>query len=125
MTSTFQQSGYALELTTARSMSAVFAEAELLRQRCQWIFLGATLAGALLILLFSWLLTRPIKRLERSSRAFAGGRLQCPASGELPDEIGDLTRSYNQMADTIEDKINALELAVRQREDLWPISPTS
>ena len=33
------------------------------------------------------------------------------------DEIGDLTRSYNQMADTIEDKINALELAVRQRED--------
>ena len=26
-----------------------------LRQRCQWIFLGATLAGALLILLFSWL----------------------------------------------------------------------
>ena len=47
MTSTFQQSGYALELTTARSMSAVFTEAELLRQRCQWIFLGATLAGAL------------------------------------------------------------------------------
>lgn len=117
MTSTFQQSGYALELTTARSMSAVFAEAELLRQRCQWIFLGATLAGALLILLFSWLLTRPIKRLERSSRAFAGGDYNARLPVRSRDEIGDLTRSYNQMADTIEDKINALELAVRQRED--------
>ena len=40
MTSTFQQSGYALELTTARSMSAVFTEAELLRQRSYGVSLA-------------------------------------------------------------------------------------
>lgn len=117
MTSSFQQSGYTLKLTTVRNVSAVFREAEQLRQRCQLIFSAAALAGALLILLFSWLLTRPIKRLERASRAFAGGDYSARLPVRSRDEIGDLTRSYNQMADTIEDKINALELAVRQRED--------
>ena len=117
MTSSFQQSGYTLNLTTVRNVTAVFSEAEQLRQRCQLIFSVATLAGALLILLFSWLLTRPIKRLERASRAFAGGDYSSRIPVRTRDEIGDLTESYNQMADTIEDKINALELAVRQRED--------
>ena len=117
VTSAFSQSGYSLELTTVENMSGVFAEAEQLQHRCQQVFLLASLAGSLLMLLLSWLLTRPIKRLERASRAFARGDYRRRLKARSRDEIGDLTRTYNWMADTIEDKIGELELTVRQRED--------
>lgn len=117
VTSAFSQSGYSLELTTVENMSGVFAEAEQLQRRCQLVFLAASLAGSLLMLLLSWLLTRPIKRLERASRAFARGEYRRRLKTRSRDEIGDLTRTYNWMADTIEGKIEELELAVRQRED--------
>ena len=117
VTSTFHQSGYGLELTTAENVSGVFAEAQQLRHRCELVFLLAILAGSLAILLFSWLLTRPIHRLERASRAFAEGNYRRRIKTRSRDEVGDLTRSFNRMADTIQDKIGALELAVRQRED--------
>ena len=71
--SVFDQNGYTLELTTVQDVSGVFSEADQLRQRCQTVFLAATLAGSLLMLLLSWLLTRPIQRLERASQAFARG----------------------------------------------------
>ena len=117
VTSTFNQSGYGLELTTVENVSGVFAEAQQLRHRCELVFLLAILVGSLLMLLFSWLLTRPIQRLERASRAFARGNYRRRLETRSRDEIGDLTRSYNRMADTIQDKIGELELAVRQRED--------
>lgn len=117
LTSTFSQSGQNLDLTTVRDVSQVFLEADQLRNQCQRIFLIATLAGSMLTLLLSWLLTRPIKRLEKASRAFAQGDYSRRLETHSRDEIGDLTRTYNWMADTIEDKIGALELTVRQRED--------
>lgn len=117
MTSAFSQSGVDLALTTVRDVSQVFREADQLRNQCQRIFLIATLAGSLLMLVLSWLLTRPIKRLDKASRAFAQGDYSERLKTRSRDEIGDLTRTYNWMADTIEDKIDALELAVRQRED--------
>lgn len=52
-----------------------------------------------------------------ASRAFAAGNYHRRIKTQARDEIGDLTRSFNQMADTIQDKIGELELAVRQRED--------
>lgn len=117
VTSLFHQSGYALELTTVENVSGVFVEADQLQRQCQLVFLLAILAGSLLMLLFSWLLTRPIQRLERASRAFAQGNYHRRIKTRARDEIGDLTRSFNRMADTIQDKIGELELTVRQRED--------
>jgi signal transduction histidine kinase len=75
------------------------------------------MAGSLAMLVLAWLLTQPIKRLDRASRAFAEGNYDKRLATRSRDEIGDLTRTYNWMADNIEDKIEALELAVRQRED--------
>jgi signal transduction histidine kinase len=115
--SCFSQSGYALRLTTTQDISYVFQESQDLEQRCAKIFLLAAGAGALLTLLLSWLLTRPIKRLEETSQAFAQGDYDARLAPTSHDEIGDLTRTFNQMADTIGEKIAALELAIEQRED--------
>jgi signal transduction histidine kinase len=115
--SCFSQSGYLLRLTTTQDISYVFQESRDLEQRCAKIFLLAAGAGALLTLLLSWLLTRPIKRLEETSQAFAQGNYDARLAPTSHDEIGDLTRTFDRMADTIQEKITALELAVEQRED--------
>jgi signal transduction histidine kinase len=115
--STFEQSGYQLQLTTTQDISSVFEEYETLERSCARVFLLATVAGSMVALLLSWLLTRPIKRLEDTSKSFAQGNYNARLSPTSRDEIGDLTRTYNQMADTIQEKIADLELAVEQRED--------
>jgi signal transduction histidine kinase len=115
--SCFSQSGYQLQLTTTQDISSVFTEYQTLQRSCARVFLLATGAGALLTLLLSWLLTRPIKRLEKISHAFAEGDYAARLTPTSQDEIGDLTRTYNRMADTIQEKISDLELAVEQRED--------
>ncbi len=115
--SSFSQSGYNLTLTTVQDITYIFAESEELAANCQRVFLIATGTGSLVTLLLSWLLTRPIKRLEQTSRAFAEGDYAARLTPSSKDEIGDLTRTYNAMADTIQEKIGALELTVQQRED--------
>ncbi len=117
LTSSFSQNGFSLELTTQQDITSVFSETESLQRRCQVVFLLAAFIASLLMLLLSCLLTRPIKRLEEASRAFAEGDYTKRLTTRSRDELGDLTRTYNQMADTIESKIEALELAVQQRED--------
>ena len=117
LTSSFTQNGFRLELMTQQDITSVFSEAENLQHRCQIVFLLAAVISSLLMLLFSCLLTRPIKQLDDASRAFAEGNYTKRLTSRSHDEIGDLTRTYNQMADTIESKIEALELAVQQRED--------
>jgi signal transduction histidine kinase len=115
--SCFAQSGYVLRLTTTRDISYVFQESQALERSCAKVFLLAAGAGALLTLLLSWLLTRPIKRLEETSQAFAQGDYSARRTPTSRDEIGDLTVTFNQMADTIQEKIAALERTVEQRED--------
>jgi len=117
VTSGFSQSGYDLTLTTVRDVSALFAESEALQASCRRVFLTAIGAGSVVTLVLSWLLTRPIKRLDDAGQAFIRGDRSRRLRPTSRDEIGDLTRTYNVMADTVQEKIDALEQEVRQRED--------
>jgi len=71
----------------------------------------------LIILALSALMTRPIKRMQRTAAKIARGRYheRLPASGG--DEIGELSLSFNLMADAIEDKIHELTENARQKEE--------
>ncbi|MEG2652766.1 MAG: ATP-binding protein [Ruthenibacterium sp.] len=81
------------------------------------LYVGMMLiAGAVCAGISAWF-TRPIRRLNDVSKAVAAGayseRVQC----DTDDEIGELSHSFNAMAQAIEEKIASLELSVRQRED--------
>jgi len=69
------------------------------------------------ILLLSALITRPIKRVNKAAAGIASGRYNERLEDSGGDEIGDLSRSFNMMADAIEDKISELEENARQKED--------
>jgi signal transduction histidine kinase len=73
---------------------------------------------AVLALMIFFLLTRRLEALTRTVRAFGGGDLSPRAQERARDEIGELARSFNEMADTITESRRRLEEADRQRREL-------
>lgn len=67
--------------------------------------LGIGLVVALLIIPVSRLITDPVKRLEHSALQIAQGDLSHRADIRSRDEIGQLSRSFNRMADQLEKMI--------------------
>jgi signal transduction histidine kinase len=115
--SAFYQSGYNLHLVTAANLSGIYEEYDMLLRSGQTIYLVIILAASIVTLVFSWVLTRPIRQLQQVSSAFAQGDYQSRVDIRSQDEFGTLSTTYNQMADTIQGKIAALEQAAREKEE--------
>jgi signal transduction histidine kinase len=64
----------------------------------------SAVVGALF--LGGWIL-RPLERLRRTSERLAGGDLQARASLDGPREIVEVARSFNEMADSVEELFDA------------------
>lgn len=115
--SAFEQNQTELLLITARDLTKVYQEAELLLRNGRIIYLVIILCVSVVTLILSWLLTRPIRRLQQASVSFAQGDYQQRVTIHSRDEFGALGNTYNQMADTIQGKITALEQAAQEREE--------
>lgn len=79
---------------------------------------AACLACALVVIvIISIILTRPISRLEKASKAIAQGKYSLRTSVKTNDEIGKLSAGFDTMATAIESKINELEEAIVERNN--------
>ena len=96
VTGKFTQSGKSVFLLNARNITPVIEEKQLMQKRFT---------------------TAPIKRLTRNTKLFTKGKYDERATVKSSDEIGELSRSFNRMADTIQDTIRQLELNAQQKED--------
>lgn len=89
-----------------------------LTRMAQLSLLGClVLCGVLLPLILRKTL-KPLRRLTRVSEKIAGGEYSLRAQIQTGDEVGELSRSFDHMADTIEQKITDLEDTARRREML-------
>lgn len=73
----------------------------------QLLLLGGVVAGALALALGVVLArkaTAPARELTQTARALAAGDRSQRVSHEAPDELGEMARAFNQMADTIEEE---------------------
>lgn len=61
----------------------------------------------LLCYALAWTLARPIRRLRETVARFGAGDLHTHTRSKRRDELGDLERSFDQMADRIETLLNA------------------
>ncbi|MCQ2504280.1 MAG: HAMP domain-containing histidine kinase [Saccharofermentans sp.] len=104
-------------LITQTDITSGYDNVREMAKNCVWVFLGVTATGILFAIVFSSFITRPIKELTDVGAGFTHGDYSGRVKVRSRDEIGKLASVYNQMADSIEDKISALELAVKQRED--------
>ena len=81
---------------TTRRQNTTIAAIELILSILATIFLGL-------------ILTRGLRRLEEGARTFGGGKLDHRIEIDSNNEIGDVARSFNQMADQLSKNQIALE----------------
>lgn len=106
-----------LTFVSAQNLGSLFADRAL---RLRDAVLGQTLAlavAAVLALLLCRRMVHPLEQLDKASREIAAGaygqRTALPGS----DEIAGLSRSFDEMAAAVEDKVNALQNHLQERED--------
>ncbi|MEE3467306.1 MAG: HAMP domain-containing sensor histidine kinase [Eubacterium sp.] len=115
--SIFKKRNITYTCVTMSDITGVIEENNELRGEFRLIYLVVLILGTLFALWFSIRITRPIRKLSVASLAIANGDYSKRIEKVTRDELGTLTESYNMMADTIEEKIDALELSVKQKED--------
>ncbi len=91
---------------------------EMMRDTVTWAVVAiglAILAGVV----FAGSLSRPIRHLAETSRAFAGGDFSARAAVETGNEIGELADTFNLMASEIQEQFARLEKAAHDTNDLF------
>lgn len=111
------QNGVTLYLLVAADINGVIAQKEQMTRSFAGIYFITLLLGMAVILILSVFITRPIKKLDRAASQIARGRYNERLPISSGDEIGDLSHSFNLMADAVEDKIRELLDNARQKED--------
>ncbi len=82
------------------------------------IALGVLLVlGGVCIYALSRYITRPISRLGRTAKRIADGDFELRSSNNSNDEIGQLARDFNRMADKLVEQMEEKILEAKQKED--------
>ncbi len=112
---------YALDrivyLETMRDISDVFEERELGFSVYRQVTIAMLIAGTVIMHLISSWLTKPIRLLTRATKRMAAGDYSYRAKQVSDDELGQLTKDFNYMANVLEDNIAKLEEGIVDREN--------
>lgn len=73
--------------------------------------------GGVCIYMLSRYITRPIRSLGRTAKRIADGNFELRSSNVSSDEIGQLARDFNRMADKLVEQMEAKILEAKQKED--------
>ena len=106
-----------LFLETMRDVTSVFTERALgfdMYRKVTLLMLGGSCA--VMFFLSVWL-TRPIRLLTRATKKMAEGDYEYRAKKISNDELGKLTKDFNQMAGALEENVNKLKQEIRAREE--------
>jgi class 3 adenylate cyclase len=79
---------------------------------------GLSLGTALLAMVASWLLVRPLRQLTDAARRIGAGEVGVRVDLTSRDEFGDLARTFNQMSESLREQRSELEAKARENQDL-------
>lgn len=90
------------------------------RIRLLFLIIGGMVSGVFAIALYLVLarMYRPLAQVTGTARAIAAGDLAARAPDKRRDEVGELGRAMNQMAGQVQRKIDELETAASQKQQL-------
>jgi len=111
------QSDVTVYLLVANDISTVIAQREQMTQSFIQIYFFTLLLSMVIIVVLSAFITRPIKKMNKAAAQIAQGHFNNRLQISRGDEIGQLSNSFNTMADAIEEKIYELQENARQKED--------
>ena len=111
------QNDVTLYLLIATNISDVLAQKEQMTMSFAWVYIITILFSMVVILVLSAIITNPIKKMSKAAAGIAQGLYNERLPVSSGDEIGDLSHSFNIMADAVLDRINELSENARQKED--------
>lgn len=79
---------------------------------------GLSLGTALLALVASWLLVRPLRQLTDAARRIGAGEVGVRVALDSRDEFGELARTFNQMSESLREQRRELEDKARENQEL-------
>ena len=109
--------GKVLYLAVCKDISSIYQYREVLMKQYRFVLALLLVTGTALIFLLSRYITRPIASLNRTAKQIAEGNLTKRNHNNSQDEIGELSRNFNQMADALVEKMKEKEQEARQQED--------
>ena len=109
--------GKSYYLENVRDISEIYQEREAYYDWYTMIMLVLAAVIAVLVFLVTHMLTRSIAALSHAARRFAEGDYEVRAPETGGDEIAELAEDFNNMADTILEKMDELTLQAKKQED--------
>ena len=97
-------------------ISETYVHVDELTRLAQLALLGCLLLCLLLLPAILRRTLRPLRKLTGITEKIAGGEYDLRSGLQTGDEVGDLSRSFDHMADTVQQKISDLEETSRRRE---------
>jgi Signal transduction histidine kinase len=79
-----------------------------------WATLVIVLLAAVGAIVFARTITRPLVKLSQASRILAAGDYSAQVSTDAPGELGELARSFNEMATQLKSDVDEL-----RRQEIW------
>lgn len=106
-----------LYLGLCRELTPIYRDRMDLLRQYRTALLGLLAIGSIGIYGLSRYITRPIRSLNRVAKQIADGRLELRSTNKSGDEIGELARNFNHMADKLVEEAEAKALEAKQKED--------
>lgn len=116
VTSCSQVSGYNLNIVNRRNISDAYA---LIKQQVGYfriLLLIILLFCSSMMYIVSRLLTKPLETLAKVSVAFGDGDYTVRSNITSKDEVGELSTTYNYMAQAVSDHVDALEDMIKRQD---------
>ena len=104
-----------LYLCICKDITSIYEDREVLLNQYRLVLVLLLVAGTVMIFLLSQYITSPIGKLTQIARRIAGGDLTKRAESESRDEIGELSRSFNKMADALVERVREKEQEAIQK----------
>lgn len=73
-------------------------------------------SSGVIMYIFAMVLTHPLEKLNRASKEMMMGNYKMRAKVSSDDEVGQLARSFNSMANAVDEHIDDLQLQIKNRE---------
>lgn len=109
-------SDHLLYLGICKDITSIYEEREVLVNQYRFALVLLLVIGTAAIFLLSRYMTKPIRNLSFTANHIAHGNLSVRSANRSQDEIGELARNFNRMADTLVERVKEKEEEARRKE---------
>ncbi len=100
-----------------RELTSIYDERDELLSRYRIALVCLLIAGGACIFVLAHYMTKPIRNLDKLAGKIADGAYDLRSHNTNLDEIGELARNFNRMADRLVEQMQKKELEAKQKED--------